>query len=309
LQNVTLTTTGGPTPTIEFRADLALNSAALGALIPVTASFPLRYEATDEDAAVDIIEQLATGRLYWEQHVARPDDMLDVIAKKLNRTRANCFFLSCSDPRILRIGMACAVLQPDRDVVEIAQELGEPSSVVERIRKVWGGPRRSGHWMIASQNETVAKLHILAADNHGLVTQEAAARAGVSKSSMHAISTVRPNWSSRRGSRQVQPCAHCGGFRLAETRIREIAAPLCLECRHDVEGVCWPEEYDRYINSVELYVQAGLVESCEPATPTPARRAPASLRPWHPETWSAERDDLDPERSDANLAARREDAA
>ena len=68
------------------------------------------------------------------------------------------------------------------------------------------------------------------------------------------------DWERVGAEARLVPCA-CGSKQRATLQLREVDTSVCLDCRRDRSGVTWPADpYDGYVQDLDTYIAAGLVE-------------------------------------------------
>ena len=164
---------------------------------------------------------------------------------------------SCLDPRITRTA-ASLLQQPNLTDSELAEALRETVAFVGRIRHVYcDTPRKRAVWL-RHQYTVVARWHVLASANSGVVAPTSllphvtSANSAISTlmASIHADQWVRAD----DGTYRLTQCPHCGGHRRAPMRIEEPVGLVCLDCRKDQSGLDWPADpYDQWRCATDLW--------------------------------------------------------
>ena len=164
---------------------------------------------------------------------------------------------SCLDPRITRTA-AWLLHQPNLTDSELAEALQETVAFVERIRHVYRDtPRKRAVWL-RHQYTVVARWHVVAAANSGVVAPTSllphvtSANSAISTltASIHADQWTRAD----DGPYRLTRCPHCGGHRRAPMRIEEPVGLVCLDCRKDQAGLDWPADpYDQWRCATDLW--------------------------------------------------------
>lgn len=152
---------------------------------------------------------------------------------------------SCLDPRITRAA-AWMLHQPNLTDSELAEALQETVALVERIRHVYRNTTRKRAVWLRHQYTVVARWHVLAATNSGVVAptsllpQVTSANSAISTlmASIHANQWTRAD----DGTYRLTQCPHCRGHRRAPMRIEEPVGLVCLDCRKDQAGLDWPAD-------------------------------------------------------------------
>ncbi|WP_165354365.1 hypothetical protein, partial [Nocardioides glacieisoli] len=202
----------------------------------------------------------------------------------------------CQDSALLRLGMAALFPTPipgedpasvpaltdlltDADLVS---DFGDVSALVRNIEEAFGGA--DSRWLIkdGASFETWAILSGTGIElplDFGVTEEE-----GVRNLRQQADRGTRRDryarWDFAADQRPtVTPCGFCGSRLCAPMRIREVRGLLCLTCRRDESGVTWPDRFDAYLPSLDLWTKAGVVSALPGVLPVVAKGS--KYRPLH----------------------------
>lgn len=209
-----------------------------------------------------LVDELLSGHAFEETSIQRSASLKCELAARFGVAGRTFLLGSCRDPRIIR---AASRILLDRSMSDedAAAELGEEVAFVRRIRSVYlDDGRRSAVWLLRDQLQ-LAAWHVLASNSGGVVTlSDMSGYSSSRKAALSALmnSTQSGQW-TRLGQRQgyrLESCRFCGSLRRAPMRIPEPVGLVCLDCRRDEMGLCWPADpYDGWRCGADLWAATG----------------------------------------------------
>lgn len=245
------------TDVISWKGSIVFGNLSERYAIPFTGNHRTGAGAKVDTRVATIVSSLTDGVPYKQCPVERLPVLKAKVAASFGVHPRKFLLGTCLDPRITRVA-ARLLLQPDRSDDDLATEVEEPIAFIARIRQVYSEDSRERCVWLQRHYTLVTRWHALAAARHGLV--DAKALTPYSASANSAVSTLLDSthadqWTRvATGAFQLAPCGHCGGFRRAPMRIPEPVGLVCLDCRHDQDGLAWPaDSYDQWRCATELW--------------------------------------------------------
>lgn len=247
--------------------ELRIVDDAYRTVIPVRGSWEQGSARHVEPRVERTIAAMSEGIPFDSVPVPRTEDLRSEIASHLGVRHRELVAVNCTDPRILRIGMAVTYRRDGRTDAEIAAALGESEQLVTRVASVWARPRNHARWRNNGPQTTRVDCYIIATRDDGWI--RFGGDHGLTSNQL-ASGCRGPDWANIRGEGyRLRPCPHCGHRGAARLAIDEPDGAVCLNCRLDSAGIHWPADpYDRYLPRVDAWVSAGLATHVD----TPAER-------------------------------------
>lgn len=160
--------------------------------------------------------------------------------------------IECDDPLLLKV--IVEYFDNCRGVDVGAKPVVAPAKLRDRVAAICADP--PGRWLRQVGRIEVA-MHVIASDNGSATARDVAELAETTTAVVYTsygnLRADAPWWTSqRKRGYRLQPCT-CGSFARSPSTLREVAGLLCLACRHDMNGVQWDRNYDRYMPHRELW--------------------------------------------------------
>jgi hypothetical protein len=225
----------------------------------------------------EIFDRFEAGELFSD---VCPKYLIDVVIEASGVDGDRAFFVTCTDPRIQRIGIAVSVRRRGRTNAQIATDLNEPEVLVDRVESLWAEGAWNRVWRRKGGASLRARLFIdaaNAADGAMVVTRGRLDHTAYK--AYHQAANLRPkDWEKVRAGIRMRPCDNCGSTARVPVVIKEPDSSICLCCRQDRSGIKWPADpYDGYVQELQMFIDAGLV--AKTATSVPLRKPQTHLRP------------------------------
>jgi hypothetical protein len=252
--------------------------------VPIRSELGIGGTARPLRRRTELIERLRAGDPVRGERGVVGDELLPGVAALLGISATRFPLGMCDDPALLRLGMAVAFpVDPPTSVrgrrrqwlklasdPELKETFADPETLIRRIWDLHSPPGPRHNYWLRQSGEIMSRALIVASQNDGRLSSDLLEHPWRNTRIMLRDKGDRSEpWDfSVWGEMTLRPCPFCGGLARAPMRIYEAVGLLCLapSCRRDSTGVRWPADpYDKYIGSVHLWVDAGLVAPVVPA--------------------------------------------
>lgn len=217
-------------------------------VLPVSAHYKEKALASDWEAGDRILRDLQARPTTFEEVVPRNRRVAaQALAGRLDVNGKHLMLPRIRDPRIAQL---VALILSNGDLEAVANATGESQALIQRIYEVHRTSMRA-NWC-RGPGPLVYAIHE-AADTTGKIV-----RAGGLPPSLahwndiqHVLKgfSERAEWIYDKSKWEwiLRPCPYCGGTRRRPASIPEPVGLVCLDCRRDVAGHVWDEQYDAFL--------------------------------------------------------------
>lgn len=246
--------------THRLTGTLIAGTGAVHVELPLDHTWDTGASANIEARIPEILEELRSGTAFADLTTPLAQYSRSDLAAALGVPGEELLLPRILDGRISRAVTHLVYTRDGRSLEQIALDVNEPLSFIERIAGVYLEATPPPRWQRGVLRYLVS-LYASADRNGGLARLDDLRAWGCAKRA-RVTSTVKEandgfELEHGKGYR-LRPCEHCGSTRLYPMTIREPDGPVCATCRRDRRGLVWPANpYDRYIAEVGIWAIAG----------------------------------------------------